>query len=820
MGRYPAVSVAIACCAGIIADRYLILSETGLFAVALSALAVWFGLRVRRPREAAACVLLLCSATAALHHHQWWHSIPESDISRFVDSHRKLVRLQGTVRSRPQIIPADVASQTSFAQDDVTRFELTCRAVDVQQRLLPVAGCVRVTVRGRVTELFNGDEVVLSGWLSPLPRVRNPGGIDFGQQMRRRQIRALLFVQDPALIKVQTLGSTWLTRLRQRVRTRCEAVLEHGLSEQTRGIGLAMLLGSRTRIDPETRNVFVVSGTIHILAISGLHVGILALFLLGLARVLRLSDRATFVSLVVCLGIYLLIADLRPPMLRAYVLIAVWSLSRLFRRASVSPNSLAIAALIILGMNPTDLFDTGAQLSFLAVAAIYWLSAVTTNLRQAADVAADPNSDRAKTVMRPDWVNLLLEWLHVLAQWWIVSGTIWLLGVPLVAYAWNVIPLIGIVVNSLFLIPLVAAGLWSGFLALLLGVVWQPLSVPFVFLFDLTLRLLMGITEMAARVPLGHVHVPSPPLWWLGLFYAIIAIAMLATLQRRRPQRFWVSVALWTVFGFSMGARAEPPVGLKCTILSVGHGLSVLVELPSGQTLLYDAGSQFDGETAARIVQGVLWQKRLMSLDAIVISHADADHYGGVQPLLRSIAADGLYVSQHFLDPDQPDTLTTIRAAEARGVPLHVIERGDHISLDPDVSIDVLHPAGSHEYADNGASIVLDIQYQGRRILLTGDLRDRGLSELLQMDPRPVDLLLSPHHGDPVSNTSELARWSTPRLVVASARREFDTAHLQRVYGPESLVFSTSRVGAVEVHITPDGSITHSTFVDEDAGHR
>jgi competence protein ComEC len=812
MGRFPAASAAIACCLGIIADRYFPFPEAALFAVAILAIAVWFGLRTRRPREAAASVLFLCSAVAALHHHQWWHTIPESDIGRFAKSDRVLVRLQGTVSSRPEVIPADVASQTSFAREDITRLELTCRAVDVQQNWRAVTGRLRVTVKGRATELFSGDEVVLTGWIRSLPRVRNPGGFDFGQQMRRDRIRAMLFVENPALIKVRTPGATWLTRLRQYARARCEMVLERGLSEQTRSIGLAMLLGTRSQIAPEVRNAFIVSGTIHILAISGLHVGILAAFLLGSARVLRLSNRATFVGLVVCLGIYLLIADLRPPMLRAYVLIVVWSLSRWFRRASLAPNRLAIAALIILVMNPTDLFDTGAQLSFLAVASIFWLSAVTVRFRQAADVAADPNSDRAKAVLRPDWVNLLLEWLRVPFQWWIVSCTIWLLGVPLVAYAWHVIPVIGIVVNSLFLIPLVAAGLWTGFLAILVGAVWQPLSLPFVFLFDVTLRLLMGIVDVAASVPFGHVHVPSPPLWWLGLFYTIVAIAMLATLHHRRPHRFWVGVALWTVFGFSVGTRAETSSSLKCTVLSVGHGLSVLVETPSGHTLLYDVGSQFGGDTAARIVEGVLREKRLMSLDALVISHADSDHYAGVQPLLRSISTTGLYVSRHFIDSDEPDTLDAVHAAERRGIPLHIVSRGDQIPLGPDVSIRVLHPDASRNYTDNGASIVLEILYRGRRILLTGDLRDRGLSEVLNMESRSVDLLLSPHHGDPKSNTPELARWAAPRLVVASSKREFDPARLQRVYGPESLVLSTSQVGAVEVQIAADGSMSHSTY--------
>lgn len=818
MGRYPAVSVAIACSTGIVFDRYISVNGMWLLLVAAFCALAWFALRHRTSKAPTIMVLLLCSAVAALHHHQWWHDIPDSDISRFVSNERLLVRLQGVVASNPELIPADVVSNTSYKREDLTRLELDCTAVDVDGTWQSICGRLRVTVRRDATHLVPGDQVTLSGWLSPLPRVRNPGGVDFGQIMKRRRIRALLFVQNPKLIQVTTSGSTWLTRLRRALRARCEQVLEAGLSDETRGIGLAMLLGNRSRIAPDVRTAFINSGTIHILAISGLHVGILAMFLLGIARVFRLPDRPTFVAVVVCLSVYLLIADLRPPMVRAYILIVVWCTSRLVRRVPVSANSLAVSALIILAMNPSDLFNVGAQLSFLAVAAIYWLSAAKLLPQEADDVASDPTSARGKAALRPNWMNLLIELAMIPLPWWKVAATIWLLSLPLVVHTWHVVPVIGIVINSILLIPLVAIGLWCGFLALAIGSVWMVPGIVCAYGFDLMLRVLTWIVDVAARIPFGHFHLPGPPLWVLIVFYGIAAAGMVITLQIRRSRWLWAGVLLWTLFGCSLGARPDPPMDLKVTVISVGHGLAVLVEAPSGETLLYDVGSQLGGETAARFVEDVLWKKGHSRLDAIVISHADADHYGGVRPLLRTMRVDRMYVSRHFEKPDEPDTQHLLTFATDVGIPITTnVTSGDEISLSPEVSIRVLHPESTHEYeSDNGASIVLQIDYAGRRVLLTGDLRDSGLTELLNQPSRHADLLLSPHHGDPESNPRELAVWATPRLVVTSSKRDFDVSGLQAVYGDEATVVSTSDVGAVEFVVTPAGAVSYSTFLDRD----
>ena len=818
MGRYPAVSVTIACSTGIVVDRYLALASSGLLATAGILLLAWFFYRRRRPGSAAIVALGLCSVIAALHHHQYWHDVPSADIGRFLARDSILVRLQATVVSNPELIPAEVAARRSFERDDVTRLDVDCRAVDVNGDWQSISGRVRIIVKRNATHLAPGDEVTLSGWLVPLPRVRNPGGLDFGEIMRRKKIRATLSVSHPELIQVTRSGASWLTRLRRSLRSRCEDVLDAGLSDRTRGIGLAMLLGNRTRIAPDVRTAFVNSGTVHILAISGLHVGILAMFLLGTARVLRLPDRTTFVAVVACLSIYLLIADLRPPMVRAYILIVVWCASRLVRRVPVSANSLAVSALIILAMNPTDLFNVGAQLSFVAVAAIYWLSATKQLPQEADDVASDPNSARGKAALRPNWMNVLIELSMIPVPWWKVAVTIWALSLPLVVHTWHVVPIIGVVINSIILIPVVALGLWCGFLALAIGSVWTVPGIIFAFGLDAMLRLLMWIVDLAAHVPFGHFHLPGPPLWVLVLFYGLAAAGMVMTLQLKRSRWLWAGMALWTIFGCSLGARSDHPQDLKVTVISISHGLSVLIEAPTGETLLYDAGSQLGGETAARIVEDVLWKRGHSRLDAVVVSHADADHYGGVRPLLKTISIGRLYASRHFRNPAEPDTGKLLAFAGNAGIPVTAnVSRGDTIDLAPDVSIRVLHPETSRDYeSDNGASIVLQIDYAGRRILLTGDLRDSGLAKLLEQAPRRVDLLLAPHHGDPESNPRALAEWAAPRLVVASSRRSFDVSGLRAVYEDTATVVSTSDVGAVELVVTPTGAVSYSTFLDRE----
>lgn len=805
-GRFPLVPLALAMSAGIVVDRFLNPGFQTMVVVAVTGVAGFaVGLRSSRLRLSAASVLLLCGIAGGLHHHLSWWSVPQDDISHCLHSRSTLMKVQGRIADRPMILkPREEVRHTAIPQSDVTWFTLNCEQIVTPDGRLDVSGRIRAITTGRLTGVGQGDQVTVLGEASGLPAQQNPGEFDAGDSLKRQQLRGIIRIRRHELVEINSKSGNLFTAAAAWLRSRCESALERCLSGTSRSIASALLIGDRSMISQDVRASFVESGTMHLLAVSGLHIGILTGFVFACCRLFGRSDRQSVLFVLALLAVYLAVADLRPPVIRACVLVSIWSLGKLLRRPSFSVNSLAGAAIVVLALNPTDLFDVGAQLSFLAVAAILWLAA----LRQPLETGAETGQQQSTDVLLPGWRQSLLPLQRWLATAYLTTGTIWLLTMPLVAAAFNVVPVVGLVVNVL-LIPLVGVALCLGFVSLVLGVVHPVLAMPAGLVFDGLLRLLLDAVEVAAGLEYGHFYTAAPPVWWLLGIYTLAAMAMLWMVWRRGSAWVWTGAGVWILFGISLATQPTQQTGLRCTVLSVGHGLAVLVETPSGRTLLYDAGSLASSTRATRAVESALWNRGYRQIDAVVISHADVDHYNGVAALFGPFRISGVKYSPHFLDESQPGTVEIPTLAQEHNAEIEVIAAGDRIRLDPEVAIRVLQPSSDANYSsDNAASVVLEIEYEGRRILLTGDLEKDGLFDLMSRPPRRVDILQSPHHGSLAANPRSLAGWCRPTWIVASSGNRFPGARLRAQYGEYGpRVVSTFESGAIEFSVSPTGDI-------------
>jgi competence protein ComEC len=293
-------------------------------------------------------------------------------------------------------------------------------------------------------------------------------------------------------------------------------------------------------------------------------------------------------------------------------------------------------------------------------------------------------------------------------------------------------------------------------------------------------------------------------------------------LRRRLPRRWclaaaamWLGVGAMTTVRPSLAPTKDSDL-LVCTFLSVGHGACTVVELPQGQTLLYDAGAMGAPESTARTIAEFLWTRRITHLDAVIVTHADADHYNAIPELLKRFSVGAVYVSPVMFE-NPTEALTALRTAVvARGIPLGEIYGGDRPRSRSASRLSVLHPPRRGVVgSDNANSVTLQIDHAGRRILLTGDLEPPGLDDVLACEPVDCDVALAPHHGSRRSRPDRFVAWCQPECVIVSgAANEGGAVHEAASSRPCRRVINTGRSGAVQVTIN-GGRLGVRTWRDE-----
>jgi competence protein ComEC len=828
--RAPAVPVALAFAVGIVVDANFALDGWWHWSLALIALVIAIVLRASQcSRGSIVCLLLAVAGLGAVRHHAVWFVGEPNEIGLFAPEEPRPARLVGTIAERPQLI--------RDSEDDTTRpwssRERTTMIVNSRQlrdgdHWLGVTGCVRVDVSGLASDLQIGDEIELIGRLALPERPRNVGEFDLAEFLRQQGVRATMRCRSLKAVTLRDRPSDVVAQVRRQIvnaREHCERLLRAQLSPQTSSVAMALLLGSRTRMSSQRREAFIESGTMHVLAISGLNVAILAMFVGGVCRLLNLSRGLTALAILALVGGYAAITDAGPPVVRAALLVFLSTLGWPWDRPTHANNLLAVTALGVLWWNPADAFNTGAQLSFLAVAVILWLSvrrslhledmrieeankALVATVKSEAELLKELNEKLPKST----WQKSRLAVTFTLRESTLVSFFVWLFTSVVIARQFHLVSPVGLLAN-IPLIPVATVTLCLGYSMLLVGFVSSTVAGWIAAPFEWSLRVMLWIVDVAADLSCGHRYVPTPPTWWL-----IGALVCLATLfwWIRGPLRKhlgWRAFWLWTLIGLIVPLWPREPGPLRVSVLSVGHGLSVLIETPSGRTLLYDGGMMGNGRRAQDIVQQSLWHRGHSRVDGIVLSHADTDHVNGVAGVLRNVPVGRVIVSPQFLDWTQPAVGDVLEAARRCDVPIQMTWQDDSLRLGDDIQCRVLHPTPNETLSpDNANSIVLSLEFAGRRVLLTGDLEREGLLRLLNSPPQRCDVLVSPHHGSLGANTTDLSRWARPNWLIVSADRRTNLATLRSRFSPDTTVLSTADHGAITFEIHADGRMTCETF--------
>ncbi|MFM7184067.1 MAG: ComEC/Rec2 family competence protein [Planctomycetota bacterium] len=804
----PAVVAAAALAVGCVLGRLIVpwpawSLATAWWITATALVAGWCVAACLR-RSVAAALLLVAAVTAA---GAAW-ATAQFDLFRRDELAWQLtettipVAIKATLVESFRRLPEPDDPRRAAASEAVSEAVVRVDAWRAGSRWRAASGTAILLVAGDTPAVGIGDRIRVYGrGLRPSGPL-NPG--EFDARGRARASRCLAVVRaDAGGVRLLGAGSTSPLRWLDELRGRAMGVLEAHLSPSRVPLASALLLGRRESLPRADADDFLATGTVHILSISGLHVGLLALGLFWLVRLAAVPQGWALASVAVVTGCYMLLVRAETPVLRATLLVWLSCLAAAGGRRSPAINALAVAALVVLAIRPADVLSAGAQLSFVSTGVLIGLSRVLAASRRTDDPIA-----RLIDRSRPAWERWLrrVAW-HGFAAF-ATGGAIWLVTAPLVAARFHVVSPVGLVVNVL-VAPLVALAMGWGCLCLAVAGLSTPLAAACGAACDASLAGIMAVVRLAAEVPGGHWWDPGPPEWWVAGWYALLLAAVLALRPEtiRRPAAWATVVVAWCAVGIvgesARGALRPPAEPLRGVVAAMGHGCGIVFTTASGRTLVFDAGRLGAPAAAARSLSAVLWSEAKRSIDHLVVSHADADHFNAVPQLLERFAVREVVVARPLLASGAPSVRDLLAHIRAQGVPLRVVAAGDSFAVDSACRVRVLAPSsGATVESDNESSLVLAVEAAGRRWLLTGDLEGPALQRFVAADPDGCDVLVAPHHGSVTSLPPDVAAATRPTLVLVSGQEGRSwplvrTAYADAAGGAD--VLATGRTGALAV---------------------
>jgi competence protein ComEC len=707
----------------------------------------------------------------------------------------------------PPLVLGGVVQDAPERSDASTRFTMAADTAFGEADTTAVDGRVRVTLRPspwrESTKAFprvhQGDRVRLQGSLRRPPGQRNPGGFDYAAYLSRRGVCCTMYVGTPADVSVvdrdRDLRTALVVDVRRYVRGQIRRYVP---SENGRAVLQALLLGDRSRITDAQRSRFAQTGLMHLLAVSGLHVFLVGMVLYVLLRPLLMRIRLSWTAVEVgravltvgVLGGYMLLTGARPSVVRAVIMSSLLIGGVVFQRSSHPLNTLGVAALVLLAVRPPALFDAGFQLSMAAVAGI-----VTLNPR-----FLDAVPERYRTSSLGNWGVSMVT----------VSAAATLGTAPVLLFHFGWVSIAGLLLNVVG-IPCTGLALSAAVAMELVGGVWPLAAAAFGSTSDLFVRGLLLTSRWGAEwVPWAGLRVATPGVWTLGALAA--GMASLAQWPRPRLRWRWMAVALFLATAGVWASAVKPAARPTLDVLffDVGQGDAALVSTPEGKHILVDTGPRsFGGESAAaHSILPYLDRHGIDHLEAVVVTHPDGDHLGGLPSLLQSVSVGQVLHSGQRVQTDLYERSRTL--LKRNGIPNRAVDRGDGFSLGA-VRVQVLGPPARPRRhgieSENGRSVVLHLTYGATSVLLPGDIesdaeRDLARTYGSQLESQVVKV---PHHGSATSSTSAFvdsvadSSQSTMAVVSVGKSNQFgmpDAQVLDR-WRNVATIHRTSETGAV-----------------------
>lgn len=701
--------------------------------------------------------------------------------------------LNGSLNQHPPHSPTHILTHLNKAEETIvlgriqqiygfngrlSKFDVSAFACHTAGKdFKPINGIIRYSMEGVLpANMIPGQTFAIRGKLYTPQKFATPGSFNYPEYLARKHIYVTSFIKSPLYIQHVHQEQALYQKLLfapEVLRTKINRFIDNCLEGDQAAVYKALLTGDRASISPNLIESFKGSGCLHILAISGIHMSILGLVLYSfffwmLCRstwvINRINTKKTaFCMCIIPLLFYTLIAGTKTPVVRSFVMSLVVIIAILYGKKHSFLSLVTLACLIILSLSPTDIASPSFQLTFAAVISIAAAFPIITSINTA-----------IRERFTHEFIIKILSWMSVGLG---VSFAATLGTAPILIYHFNLISLIGFAAN-LIIEPLIC--LWSlviGFIAAPLIFV-SPTLAELLFSFGAQgISMAMSSAAYFNSLPHSSLMLPTVSIIQICLYYICLALLLMQHTLSKKFKVILYTVFLLTIFSAIMPVKELVKSFEKesvITYLDVGHGSCTLIETPGGKRILIDGGalSSPGFNIGERVIAPFLLERKILTIDDIIVTHPDGDHYNGIPYILSHFDVENIWVnSKKGHDEGWQRLLETAREVGTR---ITVPESNQVVNKNTEMSIKVLanttDATGLSINNDNG--LILRYRHGNFTALFPGDIsKDLEQKLVKSITDLKATIFLASHHGSSTSNSIEFLSAVQPEVMVVSSGR-------------------------------------------------
>ncbi|MBX2975056.1 MAG: DNA internalization-related competence protein ComEC/Rec2 [Ignavibacteriaceae bacterium] len=629
-----------------------------------------------------------------------------------------------------------------------------------------------------------GNQVEIIGNFNRGRSQRNPGEFDYRKYLRTQGIAGTLLLNDKSQVQILESSTHFVQNFINEIRFSIYQKIVSLHNEQTSGLIKGLILADRNDIDFETKSEFINAGVVHVLAVSGLHVGFIAIIFVVLFGRFHIIIR--YILTILGLLIFLVITGAPASVFRATIMAILYLVAVLTNRSANPFNLLSIAALILLLIDPNELFNPGFQLSFSAVLSILVIYPI---IKKYVDSIRINNSFKS---------IILFIGVSLSAQ----IGTM-----PLTNYYFGKISIIALVSN-LLVIPIIGLIVGNGILTLFVSFIYTPIAEYFASSSELLTTILYSIVKYGSSIPYAFLNISSFNKYDAIILYTSIILVVIVLSKFYNSKLKFITIILIVITAFIYSRINDFKIldddKLSVVMIDVGQGDSFLVKFPGGEHWLIDAGnSTIYFDAGQRTIAPLLKYLNIREIDVALVSHMDSDHSGGFKFLLDNTKVKKL-IKPHC-DSSKNVDMNFESFVKNKGIKLSYYR--DTVFNVNNARVYILNSTNDEFYnnlSNNNKSGVFKIVYGNTSFLFTGDAESVSENYLVNRYGNFLksDVLKVGHHGSTSSSSPMFIKTVNPKYSLISAGKNNRFNHpsdlvISRLSLIKSEIFRTDEEGAV-----------------------